>query len=106
MPNNDETADWARYDPVAGRLTLTVHVQPNARQSAIAGRHGDALKIRVAAPASDNRANDALIAFIAQTLGLPGAAVTIRHGATSRRKIVAIAPVDAGAALRLLAGAR
>ena len=89
MPNNDETADWARYDPVAGRLTLTVHVQPNARQSAIAGRHGDAL-----------------IAFIAQTLGLPGAAVTIRHGATSRRKIVAIAPVDAGAALRLLAGAR
>lgn len=106
MQTHEETADWARYDTAARRLTLTVHVQPNARQSAIAGRHGDALKIRIAAPASDNRANDALVAFIAQALELSGSAVTIRHGATSRRKIVVIAPVDAGAALRLLASAR
>lgn len=106
MQANDETADWARYDPAARRLTLTVHVQPNARESAIAGRHGDALKIRIAAPASDNRANDALIAFIAECLALPRSAVTIRQGNTSRRKVVAIAPVDAGTALRLLASAR
>jgi uncharacterized protein (TIGR00251 family) len=106
MQAHDETADWARYDPAACRLTLTVHVQPNARRSGIAGRHGDALKIRIAAPASNNRANDALIAFIAGCLALPRSAVTIRQGSTSRRKVVAIAPVDAGAALRLLSSTR
>jgi len=105
MAPGNEPADWARYDVAARRLTLTVHVQPGARQSAIAGRHGDALKIRIAAPASDNRANDALIAFIAECLALPRSAVTIRQGSTSRRKVVAIAPVDDGAALRLLSGA-
>lgn len=101
--NND--AGWARYDAAARRLTLTVHVQPNARESAVAGLHGDALKIRVAAPAADNRANEALIAFIARALAIPNAAVMIRHGHTSRRKIVAIAPIDAGAVSRLFSGA-
>ena len=104
MHPGDETAGWARYDATARRLTLTVHVQPNARKSAVAGRHGDALKIRVAAPAADNRAHDALTAFIAECLALPRSAVTIRQGHTSRRKVVAIAPIDAGAALRLLSG--
>ena len=81
---------WLRYDAAAGRLWLTLHAQPNAKANAITGLHGDALKVKIAAPAADNRANEALIAFLAQALGVPRSAVTLRHGATSRRKVVEI----------------
>ncbi len=81
---------WCRYDAAARQLTLTLHVQPNARRSAIAGFHGDALKIRIAAPAVDNKANAALIEFLSETLAVPKSAIAIRRGATSRRKVVEI----------------
>jgi len=54
------------------------------------GRHGDALKVRVTAPAADNKANAALIELLSASLGIPRSAVVIRHGATSRRKIVEV----------------
>jgi len=82
---------WLRYDAAARRLSLTLHVQPNAKESEATGLHGDALKVRVAAPAADNKANDELVAFLAKALGVPRSAVTLRHGATSRRKVVEIA---------------
>jgi hypothetical protein len=66
-------------------------VQPGARKSAIAGIHGDALKIRIAAPAVDNKANAALVDFLSETLDVPRSAIAIRHGATGRRKVVEIA---------------
>ena len=81
---------WLRYDAAARRLSLTLHVQPSAKKSAITGLHGDALKVRVAAPAEDNRANDELLALLARYLGVPRSSVTLRHGATSRRKVVEI----------------
>jgi hypothetical protein len=84
------SAAWRRYDPAAGRLTLILHVQPGARHSGIAGIHGDALKIRIAAPAVDNKANAALIDFLSETLGVPKSAMAIRQGATGRRKVVEI----------------
>jgi uncharacterized protein len=83
-------AVWRRYDSAARRLILTLHVQPGTRKSAIAGLHGDALKVRIAAPATDNKANAALIEFLAAALGIPKSAVTIRQGATGRRKVVEI----------------
>lgn len=52
--------------------------------------HGDALKVKVAAPAVDNKANAALIEFLSAALGVPRSAITIRHGATSRRKVVEV----------------
>lgn len=82
---------WLRYDPVARRLTLTLHVQPNAAKSAFAGLHGDALKVRIAAPPADNRANAELVDYLGEALGVPKSAVAIRHGATGRRKVVEIA---------------
>jgi len=85
-----------RFDPQGRRLTLTVHVQPNARSTAVAGRHGDALKIRVAAPAVDDKANAALIDFLHQWFNLPTANITIKHGARGRRKIVEIMHPDPG----------
>ncbi|HZF27269.1 MAG TPA: DUF167 domain-containing protein [Steroidobacteraceae bacterium] len=81
---------WFRHDSAAQRLTLALHVQPGAQNSGIAGTHGDALKIRIAAPAADNKANAALIEFLSETLSIPKAAITISHGATGRRKIVEI----------------
>jgi uncharacterized protein len=88
---------WLRYDAVATRLSLTLHVQPGARRSEIAGLHGDALKVKVAAPATDNKANAALIELLSEALGVPRSGITIRHGATSRRKVVEVA---GGAELR------
>jgi len=82
---------WHRYDSGRRCLVLTLHVQPKARASGLAGPHGDALKVRIAAPAVDDKANTALIEFIAQRLGVRRSSVTIRHGATGRRKIVEVA---------------
>jgi uncharacterized protein (TIGR00251 family) len=82
---------WLRYDAAARRISLTLHVQPNARKSEVAGLHGDALKLRIAAPAVDNKANAALIELLTKTLEVPRSAITIRHGATGRRKVVEIA---------------
>jgi uncharacterized protein (TIGR00251 family) len=70
---------------------LTVYVQPNARQSEICGMHGDALKVRVAAPPAEGRANDELVAFLAAALGVPKKRVAVVKGARSRRKTVSIA---------------
>ena len=67
-----------------------MHVQPNARRSEIAGLHGGALKVRIAAPAVDNKANAELVAWLRELLGVPASAITIRHGATGRRKIVEV----------------
>ena len=79
---------WYRFDPVQRRLTPTLHIQPNARATALAGRHGAALKIRIAAPAVDDKANAALIDFLHQWFKLPVGNIKIKHGARGRRKIV------------------
>jgi uncharacterized protein len=81
---------WCRYDASTRRLSLTLHAQPGAKKSEIVGLHGDALKVRVAAPAVDNKANAALIEFLSETLEVPRSAITIRHGATGRRKVLDI----------------
>ena len=78
-------SDWYRVAS-DGRITLTLHIQPGAKKTEFAGLHGDALKIRLAAPPVDGKANEALIRFIADTLALPKSAVCLKSGQTSRRK--------------------
>lgn len=92
---------WHRFDPAARLLTLVIHVQPNARASAVAGLHGDALKVRIAAPPVDDKANAALIDFLHDLLGVPAATIRVRRGAHGRRKIVEIANADAALLARL-----
>ena len=81
---------------------LVVHVQPRARRSEIAGRHGDAIKVRLAAPPVDGAANEELVRFLAETLGVPRRAVRLTAGLTSRRKTVEIDGLTGAAALALL----
>ena len=71
-------------------ITLTLHVQPGAKKTALAGLHGDALKIRLAAPPVEGRANDALLAFIAEIFQVPQRNVTLKQGAQSRHKRVEV----------------
>lgn len=82
-------SDWYRIAG-DGRITLTLHIQPGAKKTEFAGLHGDALKIRLAAPPVDGKANEALVKFIAETLGLARSAVYLKSGQTSRRKVLEV----------------
>lgn len=73
-----------------GGVRITVHIQPRASRSLVVGPHGDALKIRIAAPPVDGAANDALVDFLASTLDVSRSAVTVVSGSSSRRKVVAV----------------
>jgi uncharacterized protein len=77
-----------------GALELHVHAQPGAKRTEVVGLHGDALKVRVAAPALEDRANAALIAFIAAELGVPKRNVSLLSGERSREKRVRVAGFD------------
>jgi uncharacterized protein (TIGR00251 family) len=89
-------------EAVAGGVRIRVQVQPRASRSEVVGRHGDALRVRLAAPPVDGEANDALVRLVAKVLGVPVAAVTVASGRSSRRKTVRANGVDADAAARAL----
>ena len=69
---------------------LDLHVQPGARATGFAGQHGDRIKLKLAAPAVDGKANDALIAFLAAHYKVAKRDVRIVAGLRSRRKRVVI----------------
>jgi len=80
---------WRRTDP-DGSIVLEVHAQPGAKRTAVAGVHGECLKIRLAAPAMEGRANAALVAFLAELFRVPQRSVSILRGETARRKTLRI----------------
>jgi uncharacterized protein (TIGR00251 family) len=82
-------SEWFRRN--GDVLTLTLHVQPGAKRTEVAGLHGEALKIRLAAPPVEGRANEALLKFIADFFGVPLRQVELKQGGQSRHKVVAIA---------------
>lgn len=71
-------------------LYVSVHLQPKASKTEFAGMYGDALKVRVAAPAVENAANDACLAFFAKTFNLPKSHVRLHSGRASRHKVIAL----------------
>lgn len=79
-------------------VRFAVHVQPRAKRPGIDGTHGDALRVRVQAPPVDGAANDAVIAVIADALGVPRRAVRIAAGLSGRQKLVDVDGIDASAA--------
>lgn len=74
--------------------TLAIKAIPNAPRSEAIGWLGDALKVKVHAPPVEGKANEALCAFLADTLGLPRRAVTVLRGDTSRQKVIRIEGLD------------
>ena len=84
---------------------LRVRVSPGARSAEVLGRHGEAWKVRVAAPAEAGRANEAVVRLLADTLALPRAGVSIVSGHASRDKTVALQGIDPEQTERLLAEA-
>jgi len=77
--------------PAGDGTRLTLRVQPRASRNELAGRHGQALRLRLAAPPVDGAANDALLRFLADVLHLPRSALTLVAGPASRSKVVQVA---------------
>jgi uncharacterized protein (TIGR00251 family) len=75
-------------------MRLRLRVAPGASRAAVVGRHGDAWKLRVVAPAEGGRANEAVVRLLADTLSLPRNAVTLVSGHGTRDKIVELAGVE------------
>ncbi len=95
-------ADWLRA-AADGSLVLSLHIQPGARRTGFAGLHGEAMKLRLAAPPVDGKANAALCAYLAEFCGVPKSAVSLLSGETSRAKRVRVEGAAPAAAERLRA---
>ncbi len=68
----------------------------------MAGLHGDAIRVRLAAPPVDGAANDELVRFLAERFGVPRRAVRLVAGAGARRKVVEVDGIAADEAMRVL----
>jgi len=75
---------------IADGCVLSARIHPGARKNAVTGVHAEALKISLTTPPVDGRANEALIAFLAEALKLPKARIVLVTGATSRTKSLRI----------------
>jgi hypothetical protein len=90
----DLTPLYERPEPDADSVVLHVHVAPGAGKTAVVGRHGDALKVRVAAPPVGGRANSATSELLAETFGVKGKDVELVSGDTSRSKRFRLSGID------------
>ncbi len=84
--------------------TLELKVIPNAPRNEVAGWLGAALKVKIHAPALEGRANDELLGFLAERLGVPRRNLTLLRGDKSRRKVVHITGLDSAGVRRSLEG--
>ena len=71
--------------------SFTVRIHPRAKENAVTGEIGGALKVSLTAPPAEGRANEACIEFLAKLLKVPRASVTIARGHTSRNKVIRVA---------------
>jgi uncharacterized protein len=101
---NEATTTFAH--DIADGCTLSVRVHPGARKNAISGVHAGAIKIALTTPPTDGRANEALIALLAEHLRLPRARITLLTGATSRAKLLRITGKSAAEVQTALSPAR
>jgi uncharacterized protein (TIGR00251 family) len=83
-----ESAHFLREAPDG--CTLAVHVQPGAKKNGVTGIHAGAVRISLTTPPIEGRANEALIAFVAELLRIPRARISLLSGTTSRTKALHI----------------
>jgi uncharacterized protein (TIGR00251 family) len=84
---------------------LRLRVLPGASRTEIAGRHGNAWRVRVAAPPEGGKANEAALRLLAEKLGLPRRALKLVSGHGAREKVVEMAGIDRAQTERLLEAA-
>ena len=94
-------AAWARDG--AGGAVLEILVQPRSSRTRVVGEHDGRLKLHLAAPPVDGEANAALVAFLADALGVRRADVALLAGETGRRKRVRVSGISAAQAEARLA---
>lgn len=95
------SAGWVREG--ADGAVLEILAQPRASRSRVVGEHDGRLKIQLAAPPVDGEANETLLAFLADALGVKRGEVALLAGATGRRKRVRVAGLTVAAAVAALA---
>ncbi|MEO8696847.1 MAG: DUF167 domain-containing protein [Acidimicrobiales bacterium] len=88
-----DDATW--WSPGDGAITVVIRVTPGARRSEVIDASGDRLRIRIAAPAHEGRANAEAQRFVAALFGVRRAAVSLVRGERSRDKTLRIAGVEA-----------
>jgi uncharacterized protein (TIGR00251 family) len=81
---------------------LEIRVIPRSARTGVDGRRADAILIRLAAPPVEGAANDALIAFLSDTLDVPRRSIAIVSGVASRDKRVRVDGIDAVTAIARL----
>lgn len=92
-----------KLQPRGGGVVISVKVVPNSSRDAIVGALGDALKIKVAKPPEDGKANKAVEALLARTLGLAPSRVSVVGGHSQPQKQVLIEGFDAASLQAALA---
>jgi uncharacterized protein (TIGR00251 family) len=90
------------YSALPGGVRLAVQIQPNAKKTEVVGVLDDALKIKLAAQPIEGKANEALVKWLADALGVPRSAVTLTHGQTNKKKLLQVAGVSVEDVARLL----
>jgi uncharacterized protein len=86
----------------ADGIRLRLRIQPRASKTEVSGLHGDSLRIRLAAPPVDGAANEELVRFLSELLGVPRRAVEVTAGQASRQKTVCVTGVDVAVAADVL----
>jgi uncharacterized protein (TIGR00251 family) len=84
------STQWYRWADNGRLLTLDLYIQPNASKTEISGLHDGALKIKVAAPPADHKANDKLLDFLRKSFKVGKNQVHLKHGDHNRHKVVEI----------------
>ena len=90
-PPADDESGWPCLRAVDAGVVLDLSVVPGAKRTELVGLHGGALRVRLAAPPVDGKANDALIAWLADELSLPRRSIELLRGVASRRKQLRLA---------------
>ena len=84
------------------KLRITVHVNPNAGENKVVGFQDGLLKVMIAAPPIKGKANQELLRFLSDLLGISKSNLAIEKGETSKKKTVAISGLSQSEVLRLL----
>jgi uncharacterized protein (TIGR00251 family) len=81
--------NWYRWDG-RNNFVLTLHIQPGAKRTEVAGVYGNALKIKLAASPVEGKANAALLKFLSDSFDVPLNQITLKQGAKSRHKVIKV----------------